>query len=43
MDPYQTAPMLSDLGPYCLRYRLLKNKSRREELLTKVLTGGKSV
>ena len=31
MNPDQTAPKeQSDLGPYCLQYRLLKNISRRE-------------
>ena len=29
----------SDLNPYCLQYRLAKNLSRREEQLTKVVTG----
>ena len=37
MNPYQTA--LLDLGPYCLQYRLPKNKSRREEQTTKVVIG----
>ena len=30
MNPDQTAPLESDLGPYCLQYRLPKNISRRE-------------
>ena len=30
----------SDLGPYCLQYRLSKNISRREQQTTKVVTGG---
>ena len=30
----------SNLGPYCLQYRLLKNISRQEEQITKVVTGG---
>ena len=30
----------SDLGSYCLQYRLPKNISRREEQKTKVVTGG---
>ena len=29
----------SDLGTYCLQYRLPKNKSRQEEQTTKVTTG----
>ena len=44
MDPDQTAPKeQSDLGPYCLQYRLPKNISRREEQTTKVVIGGKKV
>ena len=32
MNPGQTAPKVqSDLGPYCLQYRLTKNINRREE------------
>ena len=35
IDPDQTAPKeQSDLGPYCLQYRLPKNISRREEQWT---------
>ena len=33
-------PGQSDLGLYCLQYRLSKNTSRREERTTKVLTCG---
>ena len=41
MDPGQTAPWeQSDLGPYCLQYRLLKSISRQEEQTTKVVTDG---
>ena len=32
-------PELSDLGPYCLQYRLLKNISSYEEQTTIVVTG----
>ena len=40
MNPDQTAPFgSSDLGPYCLQYRLPKNISRQEELMIKVVTG----
>ena len=39
MNPDQTAPWeQSDLGPYCLQYRLQKR-----EQMTKVLTGGKGL
>ena len=31
----------SDLGQYCLQYRLPKKISRREEQTTKAVTGGK--
>ena len=34
MNPNQTAPYGSDLGPYCLQYRLPKNISRQEEQTT---------
>ena len=30
----------SDLGPYCLQYRLLKSIRRQEEQTTKVVTDG---
>ena len=45
MNPDKTAPFVqqSELGPYCLQYRLPKNISRREEQTTKVVTGGKLV
>ena len=44
MNPYQTSPKeQSDLGPYCLQYRLPKNISRREEQTTKAVTGGKRI
>ena len=37
MDPDQTAPLeQSDLGPYCLQYRLPKNMSRGEEKTKKL-------
>ena len=40
MNPDQTAPKKqSDLGPYCLQYRRPKTISRREEQMTKVVTG----
>ena len=40
MNPDQTAPFgSSDLGPYCLQYRLPKNISRQEEQMIKVVTG----
>ena len=41
VNPDQTAPKgeQSDLGPYCLKYRLPKNKSRRVEKTTKIVTG----
>ena len=43
MKPDQTAPKeQSDLGPYCLQYRLPGNISRREEQTTNVVTGGLS-
>ena len=33
VSPDQTAPCeQSDLGPYCLQYRLPKNISRREDI-----------
>ena len=37
MNPDQTAPKgeQSDLGPYCMQYRLVKNISRREEQMQK--------
>ena len=38
MNPDQTAQ--SDLGPYCLQYRLPRNISKREEPTTKVVTSG---
>ena len=41
MNPDQTAPVVqSDLGPYCLQYRLPENIGRQEEQMTKVLAGG---
>ena len=41
MNPDQTAPKeQSDLGPYCLQYRLPKNINRQEEQMTKFVTGG---
>ena len=42
LNPDQTAPFWeqSDLGPYCLQYRLPKSTSRREEQMTIVVTGG---
>ena len=40
MNPYQTAPKQSDMGPYCLQYRLPKNISRQEQQTTKVVNGG---
>ena len=41
MNPDQTAPKeQSDLGPYCLQYRLTKNTSQREEQTTKVVIEG---
>ena len=44
INPDQTAPKeQSDLGPYCLQYRLPKNISRRLEQKTKVMTGRKSI
>ena len=41
MNPDQTAPKgaVSDLGPYCLPYRLPKNISRQDEHTTKDVTG----
>ena len=43
MNPDQTACReQSDMGPYCLQYRLHKNISRRDEKIT-VVTGGKKV
>ena len=40
MNPDQMAPEeQSDLGPYCLQYRLPKTISRRNEQTTKVVTG----
>ena len=41
MKPDQTAPPWeqSDLGPYCLQYRLPKNINRQEEQTTKFVTG----
>ena len=41
MNPDQNAPQgeQSDLGPFCLQYRLVKNR-RREEQMTKDLTAG---
>ena len=33
----------SDLGSYCLQFWLPENVSRREEQITKVMTGGKWV
>ena len=41
MDPDQTVPLQSDLGPYCLHYKLLNNTSRREKQTTKVVSGQK--
>ena len=42
MNPDQTAPSWeqSDLGPYCLQYRLPKNVKPTRELWTKVVIGG---
>ena len=41
MNRDQTAPKAhSDLGPYCLQYRLPKNIFRKEEQMTKVVTSG---
>ena len=39
MDPEQTAPEQSDLGPHCLPKRLLKHFSRREKQTTFVAFG----
>ena len=40
MDPEQTAPMeQSDLGPYCLPYRLFKHFNRLEKQMTFVAIG----
>ena len=33
MNPDQTAREQSDLGPYCLHYKLPKNMSRQENRL----------
>ena len=42
MNPDQIALWeQSDLGPYCLQYRLPKNIRRRWEKTTKVVTGEK--
>ena len=39
MNPDQSAAKeQSDLGTYCLQYRLPKNISRRKQQMTKVLT-----
>ena len=38
MDPNQTAPKHSDLGPYCLQYSL---HMQMKEHMTAVLNGGK--
>ena len=44
MNPDQIAPKEpSDLGPYCLQYRLTKNISRRNEQTSKVVTGWRQV
>ena len=41
MNPYQTAPTeQSDMGLYCLQYRLPKSISRRKEQMTKFMNGG---
>ena len=37
MDPDQPAPEQSDLGPYCLEYRLLKNITKMRGQTTKVV------
>ena len=39
-DSDQTAWEQSDLGPYCLQYRLPKIIGRQEEQTKKVLNGG---
>ena len=39
MNPDQTAPNeQSELGPYCLQYRLPKNRSRQEQQMIKIMT-----
>ena len=44
MNHDQTAPLeQSDLGPYCLQYRLSKNLSRRESRQQQVITGKRRV
>ena len=40
MNPDQTAPEQSDLGPYCLQYRLVNNISKLRGQTTKVVTVG---
>ena len=43
MDPEQTAPEQSELGPHCLPLRLLKHFNRREKQTTFVAIGTLSV
>ena len=44
MNPDQTTPReQSDLGPYCLQYRLSKVCKQIREQMTIVLNGGKRV